>query len=763
MIANFLSRYRPDGPWCLVAIDPEGKADTTARTFDNPAKAAAWAAEQSETRNLYHHANRTAPGLNKKATKAQIVALEVLHVDIDPRAREDFEAERQRIRNLLTSDLPAGIPAPTLIVDSGNGFNAYWRLKEPVPLNGDADKIAEAERFNIELARVFGADACHNVDRLLRLPGTTNRPNKKKRDAGRQARDAEVLGWNREVQAYPLSEFRQAPKHSTGPAGASTGPAKARGPAVGAGLAVAVPAGPVGVDELRAWAATNQKTLTDTILAVIATGDDPLQPGRYADRSRAVFYVACELVRAGLPDELIVGALIGPNAIAAHVLGQPQPSAYAQRQVQRARESEESSWSEVDKDGRPRRSYPNTVTALRRLGMRCSYDVFRCRNIVEGHELQEFVGEFSDQAESLLRLAVREAFGFDPGKENVRDAVAELCVRYRFDSLLDHLNGLPAWDATLRLDTWLVTYCGAVDTPYTREAGATWLTAAVVRAFEPGTKFDHMLVLVGGQGIGKSSALRILAGGDAFFSDANFLGARDTREVLEATSGAWIVECAELAGMRRKETEVLKHEITKQEDKGRPAYARSALSVPRRFVLGGTTNSGRFLQDDTGNRRFWPVEVGAVRLADLSADRSQIVAEAIARYRAGGCRLFLQGEAAEGALAAQKDGRAVEDGFVEQLECLRWSQTYKGKPAVTTEAVYNVLMIPRERRQGQNAINVCRAMQSLGWTKLDHPVRLDNDARQKQRAYVWEGAAPLPPRADASDYADISDDFRPPF
>src|SRR5690606_32026727 len=124
------------------------------------------------------------------------------------------------------------------------------------------------------------------------------------------------------------------------------------------------------------------------------------------------------------------------------------------------------------------------------------------------------------------------------------------------------------------------------DSPYIRAAGATWLVAAMARAFEPGTKFDHMLVLVGAQGRGKSSALNILAG--EFFSDANFLDAQDTREVLEATEGAWMVECAELAGMRRKDVETLKHEITRREDRGRPAYARTVVSVKRRFVLAGT-------------------------------------------------------------------------------------------------------------------------------------------------------------------------------
>ncbi|MBL8308018.1 MAG: hypothetical protein JNM33_15105 [Rubrivivax sp.] len=738
MIADFLQRLRPAGPWVLTAIVPDGKTDT--QTFTDAGAAEAWALAANKTANLYYSVNPTIGPVTKKATKEQIAALSFLHVDLDPRAGEDFAQERARILALLTTNRPEGIPAPTVCVDSGGGYQALWRLAEPIPLNGDVAKAEDAERWNRALERVFGADHCHDCSRVLRLPGTKNLPNKKKRAAGRAVTDAEVYDWPEGADAYPLSAFAvklPPPKGASGTATASRKASKGAALAVGAS---------VGVDELRAWAAANGRTIPDAALAMVATGADPIDPDRHAgDRSRAVYAVACSLVRAGLPDALIVAALTNPsNLISAHVLDQKgNKITYAQRQVDRARadeaaQAEAPSWDRVDKEGNPARSFPNTVTALRLMGVACSFDVFKGRNIVGLHELQEFAGEFSDQAESVLRREVRLRYGFDPGKDHVKDAVLELCALNRFDPLADHLNALPPWDGVPRLDTWLPDLLGAEDAPYTREAGATWLLAAVVRAFEPGTKFDHMLVLVGAQGVGKSTALRILAS-DEFFSDANFLGAKDTREVLEATTGAWIVECAELAGMRRKDTETLKYEITKQEDKGRHAYARNPVSVPRRFVLAGTTNSGRFLHDETGNRRFWPVEVSRVDLEGLKAARAQLLAEALARYRARGFRLYLTGDAAAGAERAQQDRRAVEEGYVEQLERLPWSHTLKGAPAVTTDEVYNLLVIPRERRQGQTAVNVSRAMEALGWTKTGHPVRLDDDPTNKQRAYVWTG------------------------
>jgi predicted P-loop ATPase len=352
-------------------------------------------------------------------------------------------------------------------------------------------------------------------------------------------------------------------------------------------------------------------------------------------------------------------------------------------------------------------------------------------------------GEFSDQAQRLLRDEIIRRFGFDPGKDNTNEAVLSLCTENRFDSLIDHLHSLPPWDGQPRLDSWLVDYLDADDNAYTRAAGAAWLTAAVVRAFDPGAKFDHMLVLRGAQGVGKSTALRILAGGADLFSDAAFLHAKDAREILEVTAGVWILECAELDGMRKKDIETLKAAISRQADKGRPAYARSAVTVPRRFVLAGTTNEERFLHDPTGNRRFWPVAVGNVDMERLQADRDQIIAEALHRYRSGNYSLVLEGDAAEGAAAAQQQGRYVDDGYRELLEGFEeCGQKWNGHWIVRSDAVYDQLGIPKERRSGNVPQKVSAVMKDLGWVRHDKTVRLDGEPC---RIYIWQGEPPEKP------------------
>lgn len=752
MIADFLNKYRPRGPWLLVAISPDKKGAPTAATFTDAAKAEAWATEQNKTRNVYFSVNPTAATLNKKPTKADIARLEWLHVDVDPRAGEDFEEERARIKSLLNGGMPKDIPAPSLVIDSGGGFQAFWRVAEPLDLNGDPEKIALAEAFNIELARRLGGDHCHNVDRIMRLPDTMNWPDEKKRKRGREPREAEV--YSRNDAAYPLTAFKAATPKAEAITGGTLPASRTAPKATGAGIPTAV-----GTEELRQWADANGKPLEDYPLALIATGD---ASDFGNDRSAMVFKVCCDLVRVGVPDEMIVGVLLDRNnPVSAHIYDQKADKLkYAWRQVQRARDSVDAQhaaatvsgyapqWNFVNKAMQPMPNFHNTIEALLALGVEFSFDEFKGQKVIGGHYLQEYAGPLTDRAEVFLRRAIRLRWEFDVKKEPLHEAITELCEVKRFDSLRDHLESLPPWDGSPRLDTWLIDYCGAKDSPMVRQAGAAFLTAAVVRAFEPGAKFDYMLILVGQQGIRKSAALRVLASGvlDSTcadrFSDAPLLGAKDGREVLELTGGGvWIQECAELDGITKKDVSALKAMIVRTHDKGRLVWSRTPIEIPRRFVLAGTTNERRFLQDPTGNRRFWPVDVDRIDLDGLAAARDQLIAEALARYRSGNYLLWLEGEAEAEAAAAQADRVVIDEGFREMLELLKAEGEHEGRRYVTNERVYRVLGLDRRNRAGTVAHRVRSVMERLGWQASAGPLYLKGG---KQRVYFWTGEGEPP-------------------
>ena len=233
-------------------------------------------------------------------------------------------------------------------------------------------------------------------------------------------------------------------------------------------------------------------------------------------------------------------------------------------------------------------------------------------------------------------------------------------------SVTEYLDAL-VWDGTPRIDRWLVDCASAEDSSYVRSASRTLLVAAVRRARKPGCRFDQMPVLDGPQGCGKSAALRVLAVEDAWFCDDLPRLDGDTRAIIEATAGKWIVEAGEiqhmLQGDNAEEEEdaeaegdedddadedgdegeddglppaaALKTFLSRQADEARMPYQRERTRVPRQFVVVGTTAATPFLSDMSGQRRILPIHVGRFDLVRLAEVRDQLWAEAAAAEASG--------------------------------------------------------------------------------------------------------------------------------
>ncbi|MFZ5818228.1 MAG: VapE domain-containing protein, partial [Bacillota bacterium] len=259
---------------------------------------------------------------------------------------------------------------------------------------------------------------------------------------------------------------------------------------------------------------------------------------------------------------------------------------------------------------------------------------------------------WGDHDDAGLRNYLAEVYEVK-GPGVIYDAFLEVLVQNAYHPVRDYLGSL-AWDGVPRVDTLLVDYLGAADTRYTRAVTRKMLAAAVARVFAPGCKFDHVLVLVGPQGVGKSHLIKKL--GREWYSDS--LNTMQGKEAYELLQGVWLMELGELAATRRAEIEVVKHFISKQEDQFRVAYGRHTSVFPRQCVFFGTTNEPVFLKDRTGNRRFWPVPVRKgphpkslwADLTDAAVD--QVWAEALALWRAGET-LYLDAELEAEALELQ--------------------------------------------------------------------------------------------------------------
>jgi predicted P-loop ATPase len=218
------------------------------------------------------------------------------------------------------------------------------------------------------------------------------------------------------------------------------------------------------------------------------------------------------------------------------------------------------------------------------------------------------------------------------------------------------------WDGVERLDTLFIRLFGADDTDYTRAITRKSFAAAVARIYQPGIKYDYIVVIIGDQGVGKSSTLKAM-GGDWFSDSVTTLTGK---EALESIQGAWLIELGELAGLRRAEVDAVKHFVSKTEDRYRVAYGKRIEHFPRRCVFFGTTNEEDFLRDVTGNRRFWVMNckgrVGVTPFYDYMSKTTvaQLWAEAKERY-ARGEKLYLEDDL-EGV------ARAIQDKHLEKDE-----------------------------------------------------------------------------------------------
>jgi putative DNA primase/helicase len=266
---------------------------------------------------------------------------------------------------------------------------------------------------------------------------------------------------------------------------------------------------------------------------------------------------------------------------------------------------------------------------------------------------------------SGVRNYIESIYGIS-GTLKIDDSLALEFEKQSFHPIKEYLSSLK-WDQVKRVDSLLVEYFGADDNIYTHEAIRKMLVAAVARIFKPGCKFDLVLTLIGDQGTKKSSFIKKL--GKEWFSDT-FMTVHG-KEALEQIQGAWLIEMAELSGLRKAEVESIKHFISKQEDAFRPAYARTSETFQRQCVFFGTTNKKDFLTDPSGNRRFMPIDVNKNQVVkdvwqDLDAEIDQIWAEAVHLFKKGET-LFLSDEAETIAKAEQRNHCEVDDrkGLIE--------------------------------------------------------------------------------------------------
>ncbi len=279
-----------------------------------------------------------------------------------------------------------------------------------------------------------------------------------------------------------------------------------------------------------------------------------------------------------------------------------------------------------------------------------------------------------DADDAQLICYVDEKYGTF-SQRNYSIAVAKVVDDRSYHPIRDFFQNLPEWDGVKRVETALVDYLGAEDTPYVRAVTRKLLCAAYVRVHNPGIKFDNMIVLNGDQGIGKSTFIAKLGG--EWYSDSLNLSDMNDKTAAEKLQGYWILEIGELAGMKKADLDKVKAFISRQDDKYRASFGRRVTPHPRQCVFFGTTNNENgYLRDITGNRRYWNVKVtgrGKHKAWELDDDTvRQIWAETKVIAKAGE-KLYLPPELEEFAKDEQRAAMERDDReglVVEYLDML---------------------------------------------------------------------------------------------
>lgn len=303
------------------------------------------------------------------------------------------------------------------------------------------------------------------------------------------------------------------------------------------------------------------------------------------------------------------------------------------------------------------------------------------------------------------------------GKGTVADCVQVVARDLPHHPVRAYLEALK-WDERWRLATWLRDYLGATGSAeYLGAIGRRFLISAVARILRPGCQADHVLVLEGAQGIGKTSVARALAVHQDWF--AGNLPDIHGKDAPLQLAGRWIIEIAELKAVRASQLDAVKSFLSETADTFRPPYARRSAQFPRQCVFLGTTNETEYLRDRTGNRRFWPVRATGIDLPRLVRDRDQLWAEAVAAYQAGEQWHLTP---AETAAALEEQAERVPESELEASVAEYLGQLTSSEVTVRDVLTFGLGLDPadssyqeRARRMGTE---VADAIVRCGWVKV---------------------------------------------
>jgi putative DNA primase/helicase len=362
-------------------------------------------------------------------------------------------------------------------------------------------------------------------------------------------------------------------------------------------------------------------------------------------------------------------------------------------------------------------------------------------------------GEWTEGDDFHLGMYVAKRYGLTMASiGEIEKAVSQIAREHSFNPVIDYMNACAdKWDGVPRVEAAFTTYWGAPDTEYIRLVSTMFLVGMAARAFYPGVKHDCAPVFEGGQGKGKSTALSVLAGD--WYADTPFrMGEKDGYLSIQ---GILLYEVAELEQFNRSEVTAVKAFMSSRIDRYREPYGRRMKNMPRRTLFAATTNEGQYFKDPSGNRRFWPVEVGRIDIDALTRDRDQLFGEAVHLQRSR-VQWYPTQEQQIRLINPQQEDREIPDPWIGRLYDYCEGLSDDGKPIfgnsldkvtvreLLTKALH--IEIGKLGPAKQETMRISTCMRKLGWVKDRQP--------SGAREYFYMRPAKIAPAVPVEEDAD---------
>jgi len=449
------------------------------------------------------------------------------------------------------------------------------------------------------------------------------------------------------------------------------------------------------------------------------------------NRNNKLFSIAASLRRQGLEYEEIKETLLHVNktkflppleqwevdkAASSAMRYKPQGTQKEKREAKEEKKTTDSDGCFIDRFGQIKRGIHNTLVLLKKAknNWEFKYNVFSDVVFVNGHA-------WTDETTTMITKDIEMMAEGLWNREHVEHCLVVMAKDNSFNPPLDYLKSLK-WDGKPRIEHIPQSIFKITPSEYHISVCKSFMVQAAARIMNPGCKANQVLLLIGKQGIGKSTFARELVPTHNWYSDFSTHTMQD-KDGMMALQGSWIVEMSELSSMRRTSTlEAVNAFVTRQIDNYRPPYGRQVIERERRCVFVGTTNNNTPLQDPTGGRRYWIVNLdGNIDIEMLKITRDQLWAEAVALYKDGYPWYFCD----ENAIAAQAEATEA-DVFDELLE--------KGLPTegqVTMVDCLTALKIEPTNADRSKQTRIGNAMKRLGWKHVTKTLWVDGKAQRK--------------------------------